>query len=286
MTIINRGRYIPIPLLITVGLLLTPTYYHAPDNKTPAMITVSTESKQETAISTTETPDSAPCPSTFQKLTLKFKPILKTLSGAAALASAPYLIDRSIVAAHEGSHLMAAMLSGYRGDMYISPKFWGGGCMSHNCPAGNPMRGLIALAGPLGGVAAYLAWLQIWNIAMRYWNSGNVKESVLEGKKDPLFNKDSSFLAIGGAFCGIYEHYRTNMIPMYVILNDNYGKYTGILKGNDGVSIQNALANIAPFLAKAYPFLAYAGLAGLMSYGVYGVYATYKAKKEAGIDDW
>lgn len=299
MIIINhRLRY--MPLLIAIGLLLlTPMHYYAAEEPSSASIKAPTELKQKESTSTTtaatETPDSASCPSTMQKLTLKFKPLLNSLGNvnlstglglAAAAASTAYLHDRSIVTAHEGAHAFTAIAGGYRGDLYISPKFWGGAWMSHNCPAGTPMHGLISLAGPLGGVMAYLAWLQIWNMAMRYWKSGNVKESFIKGKKDPLFNKDSSLLAIGGTFYGISYHYIRNMLPGTYIRSATYGELAGSVGGNDAVDIQNALANIAPFLAKAYPFLAYAGLAGLMGYGAYGLYATYKAKKEAGQPLW
>ena len=148
------------------------------------------------------------------------------------------------------------------------------------------MHGLVALAGPLGGITAHLAWLQVWNVAMRYWKSGNVKESMIEGRKDPLFNKDSSLLAIGGTFYGIYRHYIRNMIPTTFGRNASYGELAGTIATNDAVDIQQALANIAPFLAKAYPFIAYAGLAGLIGYGIYGLYVTTKEKMKVDKPTW
>ena len=267
-----------ICLMIALGLLISPVYCHAAETPVIPATVEQDNGPMEQAVST----EAQNAPSCIQKLTLKLKPVFTPLAGLAAAAGTAYLHDRTVTMGHEGSHVFTAMLGGYGGDLYVSPKFWGGAWSSHNCPAGTPMAGLIALAGPFGGITTYLAWLQVWNMAIRYWKSGNVKESIAEGKKDPLFNKDSSLLAIGGTFYGIYQHYIHNLIPIRFVRDASFGPLAGTATVNDAVQVQEALANIAPFLAKAYPFLAYAGLASLMGYGTYGLYATYKAKKQAG----
>jgi hypothetical protein len=272
-------------LLVVGGLAIAPVGSYAGKLESPSTaITEQATQTQTPAVASAVAPTR---PSTIHQLTLKFKPVLAYLAGMAALASVPYLHDRSIVVGHEGSHVAVALLGGYMGGLYVSPKFWGGAAMGHNCPIGSPMHGLIAIAGPLGGINAYLAWLNIWNVAMRYWKSGNVKESIIEGIRDPLFNTDSSLLAIGGTFYGIYQHYINNMIPSSnCLLDTSYGPLADTVQGNDAVAVQQALANIAPFLAKAYPFIAYAGLAGLIGYGVYGLYVTAKAKMKAENPTW
>lgn len=268
-----------VTLLITGGLMLASLSNYA--SEPIATSTVITEQQAKAPDETSEA-----CPSTMQKLTLKFKPVLNAAAGMATLAGAVYLHDRSTTLVHEGAHAMAAELAGYTSNVYVSPQFRGGAYFTYWGCSTPIQTALIYLAGPLGSITAALAWFRIWNIAMRYWKSGDVKESVTKGFKDPYFNKDSSLLAIGANFYHIYDQYINNLFPLTATLDSSYGALAGTKALNDAAQIQEALGKIAPLLVKAYPFLAYAGLAGLMGYGAYGLYATYKAKKQSEKPTW
>lgn len=283
-------------LLLHIGLI-TPITSYAPESHVTSETTLpsTNQAQQATAIINPPTDVAstfAACPATAQQLTLKFRPILTSLAGITGLTGATYIHDRSILVAHEGGHFVAGALAGYKPTkFYVNPKFWGEGYVSYSTVKGPVSNILVSIAGPLGGIAAYMAWLKLWNILMRYWKTGNAKESVLQGIKDPIFNEDASAWAIGGSFLGSSLHWLGNMVPSSINpINKLIPTFMipggRLLKDNDADAIRHALAQIAPLLAKAYPLLAYAGFAGLIGYGAYGVYVTCKAKKSAGKPLW
>lgn len=284
-------------LVLYIGLIVSITSYTVEPNVTTETTPTFAGPVQQTTSTTDTIGDTAgasasPSTTMQQQLTLQFKPILTSLTGIASLAGASYFHDRSILLAHEAGHFVVSKLGGYQTtNFFVNPKFWGEGSISTSVPRGTAADILVSIAGPLGGIAAYMAWLKIWNILMHYWKTKNVKESVLQGIKDPIFNEDASMWAIGGTFWGASLHWLGNMVPSSInpinkIIPTFMIPGGRPLTDTDADYIQKSFARMVPLLAKTYPLLAYAGFAGLLGYGAYGVYVTYKAKKSAGKPLW
>lgn len=266
-------------LSVIVGLLITSLHYRAAEAPLKPATAELAQGQQTPAGPTV--PES--CPSTTQSISLKFKPILRGLAGIAAIAAPAYVHDRSIIFAHEASHAAVAALSGSKiRSFYVSPRYFGAGYMQSTCPPNTFSHVLMTLAGPLGGITAYLAWLRAWNVFVRYSKTGNVKESFVQGLRDPLFTENASLYVTGGTLFGAGTHYADHLIPALGQVDSAFAW----IAPNDGARIQQTLMYIAPLLAKAYPFMAYAGLAGLVGYGAYGLYTIYKAKKQASLPLW
>jgi hypothetical protein len=179
-----------------------------------------------------------------------------------------YTYIMSITCAHELSHAAVAGLTGHTTSMHISPYLWGGkNYVLHSCPQYTFNSVFISLAGPLGGIAASLAWSPLLQLFLQ---CATTKDNKKEEWKF-LFEKRFGIVV---SFIGAINELWTNLIPGYATFGPP----------NDGLQIQRSLTILAPSLAKAYPFIIYTSLAGLIGCGVYSLfYATHKAKNQADL---
>lgn len=165
-----------------------------------------------------------------------------------------YLFDRSMVAAHEGGHALAALIAGKKlTQFYISSRLGGGGYIQRSFLPEEIYKNLfIHLSGPIGGLCGSFAVTQLWEKIKRYIFNEN------EGQNwDLIIKYRAGYSALKDLW---------NLIPDEKAIANHTLEELGVsILASDGTLIQKNLEAIWSRLGTAYPYLAQTAF---RSYGV------------------